>query len=174
MKLLSGILFTFLITTFLFISSCSVNYSFTGADIPAEANTISIAHFTIDPKASLVNPLEGDRFTNVLIATMLTQTSLDIENKNGDLQYEGSIVAYSNLPVAMQSDTEASNRSRITITIKVKYTNTLEPDKSFERNFSNFADFDADKNLSEVEEGLYEVINETIAQDIFNASIGSW
>lgn len=174
MKILARVLFSFLLTIFLFISSCSVNYTFTGADIPADAKTISIAHFSIDPKAALVNPIEGDRFTNVLIATMLTQTSLDIENKNGDLQFEGSIVGYSNTPVAMQSDTEASNRNRITITIKVKYTNTLDPDKNFERSFSNFADFDANENLGDVEEELYEIINETIAQDIFNASIGSW
>jgi len=158
----------------LFISSCTVNYSFTGADIPAEAKTISVGLFTVGPKATLANPAEGDRFTNALITTMLTQTNLDMIEDKGDLRFEGSIVNYTNTAVAMQSDTEASNRNRLTMTVNVIYTNTIEPEKSFERTFKNFADFDAADNLSDVEEELMEVINQTISQDIFNASIGSW
>lgn len=172
MRLVSLILF---FGSVLIHSSCSVNYSFTGADIPAEAKTVSIGYFSINgPSASLASPIAPDLFTNQLTAIMLTQTSLDVVNNNGDLKFEGNIVGYTINAVAAQSDTEASNRSRLKMTVNVIYTNTIEPDKSFERQFSQFADFDASDNLGDVEEDLLNVINDAIAQDIFNASLGSW
>jgi hypothetical protein len=174
MKFITFALLCSIILGSLMMSSCSVNYSFTGADIPAEAKTISVTYFKIDGKAALANPLTSDIFTNTLIATMLTQTNLDIVDKNGDLRFSGSIVGYTNTPVAAQSDTETSSRSRLTIIVNVQYVNTIESGKDFEKNFSQFADFDANVNLSEVEVELIEVISENIAQDIFNGSLGSW
>jgi hypothetical protein len=160
----------------LFMSSCTVNYSFTGADIPAEAKTVSIAYFS--PKgrdATSVNPRASDLFTDRLTALMLTQTNLDVISENGDLQFSGNIVLYTNTPVAAQSDTESSARNRITMGVVVTYINSIEPDKSFEdRLFTQFADFDANENLTDVEIVLIEEINEAITQDIFNSSFGAW
>lgn len=174
MKFKPVYLFSFTLFFFLYLSSCSVNYSFTGADIPAEAKTLSVSYFKIDGKATLANPLASDIFTNRMIAIMLTQTNLDVVDKNGDLKFSGSIVGYTNTPVAAQSNTEASNRNRLTMTVKVAYENSFDPDKNFEKNFSQFADFDADENLGDVEEGLIEIISDAIAQDVFNSSLGAW
>ena len=151
---------------------CKVNYSFTGADIPAEAKTISVSYFIAT--APLANPQVSQQFTNDMIAMVLTQTSLDVVDEFGDLQFEGSIVGYKISPAAVQSDTEAAAKNRLTMKVKVKYTNTIEPDKSFEREFAQFADFNADDNLNDVEQALIELIDETLVQDIFNASLGSW
>ena len=165
-----------LLSPVFFISSCSVNYSFTGADIPAEAKTLSVGYFKIEGKAStLANPIASDLFTNNLTATMLTQTNLDVIIKDGDLQFTGSIVGYFNTPVAPQADSEASNRNRLQMVVEVSYLNTIEPEKSFEkRRFSQFVDFDADENLTDIEEVLIEEISNAISQDIFNSSVGSW
>jgi hypothetical protein len=106
---------------------------------------------------------------------MLTQTNLDVISENGDLQFSGNIVLYTNTPVAAQSDTESSARNRITMGVVVTYINSIEPDKSFEdRLFTQFADFDANENLTDVEIVLIEEINEAITQDIFNSSFGAW
>jgi len=153
-------------------SGCKVNYSFTGADIPAEAKTISVGYFVAT--ATLANPQVSQQFTTDLIAMVLTQTSLDVVDDNGDLQFEGTISGYKITPAAVQADTEAAGKNRLTMTVKVKYTNTIEPEKSFERDFSQFADFDADDNLNDVEQVLIEVIDEVLVQAIFNASLGSW
>ena len=165
-----------ILTTILLIiitlSSCSVNYSFTGADIPAEAQTISIGDFFAT--APMANPQVSLKFSNDMTSMLLTQTSLDIVNELGDLRFEGTIVGYKITPVAIQSDTETAAKSRLTMTVNVKYTNTIEPEKSFEKKFSQFADFAADQNLNDVEEELIDLIDETLVQDIFNASIGSW
>ena len=167
--------FIFLLITTLILtttSGCKVNYSFTGADIPAEAKTISVGYFIAT--ATLANPQVSQQFTNDLIAMVLTQTSLDVVDDNGDLQYEGSITGYKITPAAVQSDTEAAAKNRLTMTVKVKYTNTIEPEKSFEKDFSQFADFDADDNLNDIEEELIDLIDEILVQEIFNASLGSW
>lgn len=157
-------------------SSCSVNYSLTGADIPAEAKTVSVAYFSIKGrKASAANPISSDLFTENLTNLMITQTSLDVVNNNGDLQFSGNIVEYYNRPVAPQADSEASARNRLTVVIEVNYKNTIEPDKSFEgKRFSQFADFDANESLPDVEEVLLEEINDAISQDIFNSTLANW
>jgi hypothetical protein len=176
MRILLRFLFLITMTYAVFLHSCTVNYSFTGADIPAEAKTVSVALFGIDgPEASLAPPGAADQFTDVLNATMLTQTNLDLINKDGDLQFSGYIIKYTNTPVAPQSDTESSNRNRLSITVSVTYTNSIEPDKSFEnKQFSQFADFDANIDLTSIENELQTEIFETITQDIFNSSLGSW
>jgi hypothetical protein len=175
MRILQYLLITSFLSFGLFISSCSVNYSFTGADIPAEAKTVSVDYFSLDGRgAALAPPSTSDFYTNTLISLMITQTNLDVVNKDGDLQFEGNIVGYANTPVAAQSD-ETSNRNRLTITVEVTYINLIEPDKSFEkRKFSQFADFDANESLADIEEVLWEEIFEAINQDIFNTSLGSW
>jgi len=164
----------FFIITFAVITSsgCKVNYSFTGADIPAEAKTISVGYFIAT--ATLANPQVAQQFTSDLIAMVLTQTSLDVVDDNGDLQFEGTITGYKISPAAVQSDTEAAAKNRLTMTVKVKYTNTIEPEKSFEKDFSQFADFDADENLNDIEPVLIEQIDDILVQEIFNASLGSW
>ena len=158
------------------ISSCSVNYSLTGADIPAEAKTVSVGYFSIEGRlASAANPIAANLFTDNLTALMITQTSLDVVNNNGDLQFSGHIVEYYNKPVAPQADSEASARNRLTVVIEVNYKNTIEPEKSFEgKKFSQFADFDADESLPDVEEILLEEINDAISQDIFNSTLANW
>lgn len=163
-----------IITTSLLTTApgCKVNYSFTGADIPAEAKTVSVGYFIAT--ATLANPQVSQQFTNDMIAMVLTQTSLDVVDENGDLQFEGSIIGYKISPAAVQADTEAAAKNRLTMKVKVKYTNTIEPEKSFEKDFSQFADFNADDDLNDIEEGLIEIIDETLVQAIFNASLGSW
>ena len=56
----------------------------------------------------------------------------------------------------------------MTITVKVTYTNSIEPDKDFEQTFSRFADFEANQTLSDVEDALILEIDEQLVQDIFN------
>jgi hypothetical protein len=56
----------------------------------------------------------------------------------------------------------------------VKYVNTFEREKNFERSFSRFADYPADQNFTDAEPALIEEINAQLIQDIFDASLGAW
>ncbi|HKL40370.1 MAG TPA: LPS assembly lipoprotein LptE [Cryomorphaceae bacterium] len=153
------------------ISGCTVNYSFTGADIPADANTFSVQQFQI------ATPQAGPDYGLVLSESfkdlMLAQTRLDLADKRGDLQFEGVVTGYQIGNAAISSD-EFTSLNRLTITVKVKYTNTIEKDKSFEKNFSRFVDYDSQRNFSEIETELVDDVNSQLTQDIFDASLGAW
>jgi hypothetical protein len=155
----------------LFLQGCTMKYSFTGADIPAAANTFSVKTF------QSVTPLAAPNYyltiTESLKDLLLAQTRLDLVDKRGDLQYEGVITGYATGNAAVSSG-EFTTLNRLTITIKVKYVNTLEREKNFERSFSRFADYPADRNFSDVEAQLIEEINQQLIQDIFDASLGAW
>ena len=73
----------------------------------------------------------------------------------------------------MQAD-ETTARNRLTVTVQVRYSNTLDKDLNFERSFTKFADFDSSLDLLAVEEELMLDIGDQLIQEIFNASLGNW
>ena len=102
---------------------------------------------------------------------MLQQTRLDLQKKNGDLKFEGEIIGYDVQPIAIQGD-ETSALNRLTMTVKVRYTNTFDREKDFVLNFSRFADYQSSNDLASVEETLIQEINDQLTQDIFDRSPG--
>lgn len=163
-----GSIFLFLI---LVSGGCTVSYTFSGADIPANAKNFSVQTFNV--YAPQADPTYGLRVTESLKELILNQSRLDLTQERGDLQFEGTVTNYMVAPAAISSE-EFAEINRLTITISVTYTNTLEEEKSFERTFSRFADFPTTSELRDVESELIEEINAQLTQDIFDASLGSW
>lgn len=147
-----------------------------GVYTPYGAQTSGAKTFSVDyfnPLTPLASPTTAQNFTEALRDLIQRQSTLRLVDGNGELQFEGQITDYRISPVAVSGD-ETSSRNRLTITVKVKYTNTLEAELSFERSFSKFADYDSSQDLLSVEESLTEEINEQLTQEIFNASLGNW
>ena len=113
------------------------------------------------------------RITESLKDLMLAQTRLDLVEKRGDLQFEGVITRYESSNAAVSGE-EFTTVNRLTITIQVKYNNTLEREKNFEKTFSRFADYSSSQDFSAVEDQLIQEINDQLTQDIFDASLGAW
>jgi hypothetical protein len=154
-----------------FFSGCGI-YSFTGGQFSG-AKTFSVGYFK--PQAGLATPLYAQRFTESMKDLLLAQSPLKLSENDGELTYSGSIVDYSTAPVAIQSGAaETASLNRLTISVKVKYENKLEPDLGFERTFTKFADFDANQDLFSIEESLWGLINDQLTQEIYNASLGNW
>lgn len=151
------------------LTGCGI-YSFTGADI-GEAKTISIKQFP--SYAPLAQPTLSQNFTETLRDKFISQTNLNLVDKGGDLRIEGTITGYETRPVSIQSN-ETAALNRLTITISVSYTNTLDDTKSFETSFTRFADFESTVSLSSVQDQLEEEINTQLVQDIFNKSVINW
>jgi hypothetical protein len=152
-------------------SGCGV-YSFTGGQYSG-AKTFSVDYFK--PQTALATPLYAQRFTESFKDLLLAQSPLRLTERNGELTYSGTIVDYRTAPIAVQSGAaETASLNRLTITVKVKYENTLEPELSFEKTFSKFADYDANQDLFTIEESLWSLINEQLTQEIYNASVGNW
>jgi hypothetical protein len=152
------------------LASCTVRYSLSGGQFSG-ASTFSVDLFK--SQTALASPIYAQRLTESLKDLLLSQSPLKIAENNGDLRYEGFITEYRVAPVAIQGN-ETASLNRLSITIKVKYTNTLEPDLSFDKTFSKFADFEAAVDLLTVEEGLWTEINDQLLQEIYNASVGNW
>jgi hypothetical protein len=86
---------------------------------------------------------------------------------NGDLVYEGSIVDYNLSPIAAQGN-ETASLTRLSITVRIKYTNQMEKELNFEKNFTKYADFPAGQDLFSVQEELWNNINDQLIQEIYN------
>jgi hypothetical protein len=158
----------FILTISLF-SSCGI-YSFRGGQYSG-AKTFSVDFFK--PQTALATQIYAQNFTENLKDLMLAQSPLSLVEREGDLQYEGLITGYVVTPVAIQGN-ETASLNRLTISVKVKYINTIEKNLSFERSFSKYADFEADVDLFSVEESLWAQINDQLAQEVYNASVGNW
>lgn len=154
------------------LGGCSIKYGFTGGSVPADAKTISVAYF--ESNAPLAAPNTGQLFTERLRELFLTQTSLDLVSSGGDLQFEGFINRYEVTPVGIQAGSETASQNRLTIAVKVKYTNTLDETQNYDMTFSRFADFNSTTELSSVEETLIREINDQLVQDIYDKAFSNW
>lgn len=152
------------------IGGCKV-YSFTGASISPEVKSISIQRFPNN--AMTVEPTLSQKFTDALRDKFANETNLIILNKGGDLQLDGAITGYRTSPVAIQAN-EIAAMNRLTVTVKVKYVNTLDASKNYETTFSQYQDYESSQNLNEVQDVLIALINEMLVQDIFNKSVVNW
>lgn len=154
------------------LSSCTISYKFNGASINYNLiKTISVSDFPI--RAALVYPPLSEVFTNSLKDAYTQQTALQMVDVNGDLQVEGEITGYDLSPQAVGTDAYAT-MTRLTITVKVRFTNTKEPQYDFDRTFSAYQDFSSTQMLSDVQDGLIETITDELVDLIFNATVANW
>ncbi len=160
----------FILGLMVLFSGCGF-YSFTGASIPAQATTISVAFFPND--APLVQPMLSQHFTDALQTKFLRQTNLRLIEDNGDLHFEGAITGYSTMPTAIAGDDRAA-LNRLTISVRVRFINEYDEDNSFDRTFSRFYDYPSNISLSQVEMEAIEVITEALVEDIFNQAVVNW
>ncbi|MDA3854509.1 MAG: LptE family protein, partial [Bacteroidales bacterium] len=138
------------------LTACKISYKFTGASIPIEAKTISIAYFR--NQAPLVNPLLSQTFSEGLRDFFERQVNLDLVERGGDLSFEGEITGYNLTPVSLQSDA-TSAMTRLTITVNVRFVNRFDAEQDFEKSFSQFLEFDDDVNFASSEATLVDEIN---------------
>ena len=146
-------------------------YSFSGASIPAEAKTVSVAYFP--NHAQLVNPMLSNNFTNALRDAMTNQTTLDMVESGGDLSFEGEITDYNTTPVAITSGQTAA-MNRLTVTVQVRFSNRIDDTKDFESSFSRYEDYPSDQDLNSVQESLTSTIVDQLVEDIFNKALVNW
>lgn len=152
------------------LSGCGF-YSFTGASIPPEAKTVSVAY--IENNAALVQPTLSATLTDALKDRFIGETSLMMIERNGDLRFEGEITDYKTSPEAIQKGQVAA-LNRLTITVKMRFVNIYDENSNFESSFSAYRTYESSKILSDVEEDLMTEINEELVDKIFNKAVVNW
>lgn len=155
------------------LAGCGV-YSFTGGSISAGMKTVSVLVF--ENTAQLVNPNLSQAFTESLKDRIRTQTSLSFVRVDGDADFSGRITDYNLQPVAIQANEQVTaGLTRLSVTVNVKYTNKLEPDKSFEQSFTRFKDFSTQGSpFNSQEPALIKDINNQLTEDIYNRAFANW
>ena len=98
---------------------------------------------------------------------------MKLRKDEADIEISGKVTSYYTSPVSIQSD-ELPAMNRLTIGLEVSVINNKDEKQSFEKNFSQFEDYDASLDLSTVEDELLELINEKLAQDILNQLSSNW
>lgn len=155
----------------LVLPACKMSYSFTGANLSPLVKTFTVYYFP--NRARLVNPTLSQVFTENLREKLQRQTSLNELSEGGDIEFEGQITGYEVRPMSIQKEDLAA-KNRLTITVKVKYTNNKVAGEEFERTFSAFEDFDSNQSINDVEDDLSLDIVKKLNEDIFNATIANW
>ncbi|MFI5205095.1 MAG: LPS assembly lipoprotein LptE [Flavobacteriales bacterium] len=155
----------------LLMDGCRVSYKLSDASVPEDAKSASVAMFI--NSAPLANPNLSQLLTEGLKDVIQNQSRLFIINSQAHLQFAGNITAYDIRPVAIQGD-ETAGLNRLTVTLQVEYTNTLDEKKSFRQNFTRFSDFPSDKELNSVEDQLNAEIVKQLTQDIFDKAFSNW
>jgi len=105
------------------LSSCGI-YSHTGASVPPDAQTVSVAYIT--NMASIVNPLLSQNMAEKLRQKFVNETPLKLTQSDGDLTFSGKILTYDIKPAAIQGNqTNALNRLTISIEVVLKIRKLL-------------------------------------------------
>lgn len=153
------------------LSACKINYGFTGASIAPNVKTFSVSYF--QNRARLVNPNLSQQFTDGLQEKIIKQTSLNQISDNGDLEFSGQITDYDVRPMTIVSGDMAA-QNRLTIGVKVKFTNNKDHTQDWEKSFNAYEDYESSQSLSAVEGTLVPEIIKKLTDDIFNASVANW
>ena len=153
------------------LAGCRMSVSLTGGTIDSRAKTVAIS--TFPNNASLVNPTLSQSFTTALKDKIQGQTPLTIVSRQGDYEIDGEIVAYTVSPVAIQGN-ETAAMNRLTITVRVRFTNKFDENQNFDQTFSRYADYASSRNLSSVEGTLVTEISDALTDDIFNKAFVNW
>lgn len=153
-------------------SACfSVKISTTGASIPSGARTVSVQYF--ENRAAYVEAALAQQMTDALKDYIQGNSSLIMVSGSGDLDFEGTILAYDTKPTAVVSGDLAS-KNRFTITVRIRYTCSVDPDQSFEQSFSRYQDYDSSQDFENVKAALTEDIQKLLIEDIYNKAFVNW
>ena len=145
----------------------AIKYSLSGASIPPDARTFSVAYFPNN--ATMVAPI----LTDALVDMFTRRTRLMQVEEGGDFAFEGEIINYTSTTASVSSDDYAL-LNRLTITIKVRFTNALDEKQSWNRTFTAYEDYESTRLLTEVEGELIPQIVDKLVTDIFQASASNW
>lgn len=155
------------------VAGCSISYKLNGAAIDYSVyKTIYVSNFPI--RAALVYPPLQQTFENELLDYITRNTRLrTIDSNNADIQLEGEITGYNLSPQAVTENAYAS-RTRLTIQVRVHYTDTRAEGKDIDQTFSAYRDFDSSEMLTDVQDQLCSEISRELVELIFNATLGDW
>ena len=154
----------------LLVVSCGI-YSLTGTSSQPDVKTITIPY--VEYKALRVNPSLAGDLTDALQEKFRKLTRLEQVDQDGDLELVVEVTGYDVKATAITAN-EMAAQNRLTVGVKIAFTNRKYPEDDVNQSFSAYEDFDATQSLEAVESGLCETIIDKLVEDIFNATVAQW
>ena len=154
------------------INSCSISYKFNGASIDySKTRSISVADFPNN--AALVYAPLSNNLSDAIRDIYQRQTRLEVLRRGGNLELEGEITGYTLTPMAVSADSYAAE-TKLTLTVRVRFTNNVAPEESFEKTYSAYQTFDSSRMLNDVQDELCNTMITEIAESIYNDTVAKW
>jgi Lipopolysaccharide-assembly len=150
-------------------------YSFKGISIDPNIKTFAVRTFeTTAPNAP---PTLAIDFTERLKDKIRAETPLALNNETPDCEFSGKVTSFDVIPLAPKPG-ESVAKNQLKIGIRVNYIINKEgiandyPEAG--KDFSFFAEFPSENDLSAVQDQLITEINRQLLEDIFNAAFNNW
>ena len=146
--------------------------------------TILYQFVVVVTESSVVNQIRAARVQKLNSAIALRRrcalqdkfrklTSLEQVDEDGDLELVCEVTGYDVKATAITAG-EVAAQNRLTVTVKIEFSNRKYPEDDVTQSFSAYEDFPSDSSLDAVEGSLCETIIEKIVEDIFNATVAQW
>ena len=153
------------------VSQAGCLYSFRGSSVPPHLKTIAISLF--DDQSGSGEPGLREKFTNKLVDKFRQDNSLEVADKlHADSYVEGVIESLTDQPLVVAAG-ETVTKHRLAISAKVIYQDVKLKKKVFEKEFSNWGDFDATGGLDQRQSAI-NVALDKLTEDILNDTVSGW
>jgi hypothetical protein len=151
------------------LSGCM--YSFTGASVPSHLKTVGIP--LVDDQSGFGEPGLRETFTRELTDLFTSDNSLQVADRGiADAILEGAIVSIGDAPAVVEQGEQVSKR-RVTMTVHFTFQDMKLRKKVWDKNFSNWGDYDSGGGLSQRQVGLQEAMRK-ITEDILLETVSGW
>lgn len=146
-------------------------YSFTGSSVPKHLKTIAIPLF--DDQSGSGEPNLRERLTNKLTERFRNDNSLEIADRtNADAILEGVVLSMPDKPAVVAAG-ETVTKWRLTISVKATYQDMKLKKKIYEKQFSNWGEYDPTGGPSLRQAGIDAAI-EKLTEDILLETVSGW
>ncbi len=147
-------------------------YSFTGASLPPEMKTIAIPIF--EDLSGFGEAGLREKITDELIRKFTDDNTLKIsDRKISDTILEGAILNVRDEPSVITGRERVSTR-RITISVKANFTDLKTRKKIWEKNFSQWGDYDAASGGIASRQTGFQTAIDILTEDILIATVSDW
>jgi lipopolysaccharide assembly LptE-like protein len=150
------------------ISGC---YTFKGFSVDPNLATFKIAKF--DNTTFNSPPNIDQTFTESLKRKISRESRLILDERNPDIQFDGSITKYQVSAVSPEPG-ETTALQRLSITVNIEYSNFSDEEDNWQQSFDFFADYSPNEQLLDRQDELIAVIFDQILEDIFNKAFTNW
>jgi hypothetical protein len=146
-------------------------YSFKGSSVPPHLKTVAVQLF--DDQSGSGEPGLREQLTNKLIDRFKQDNSLAVSDQShADSMIEGTISSLSDQPLVVTSG-ETVTKRHIIVSTTVKYQDMKLHKKVFDKQFSNWGDYDVSGGPAG-RAGAVSAAIDKLAEDILNETVSGW